>query len=271
MSTLYDTPRREAPPADGADLAGGARPAREDPAPPRSDRRRLGLPRHRTLGQAASAPRPAPPGAGRSSHRPARVRAAGRRHAVGGRRGDRPASARADELGGPASPLRGGRRAAPGADPPVDRSTPVPSTSCCRPTATGWSMSSSSSAAGGPSAFRSPNRRARRPSGRRIAQGDGRDAPGRRRRLVSFLSSWRLILLIGPLVLLAAYVMVQRSRSKTAIRFTSVEMLASVAPRRPGWQRHIPAAALARGRRVAGDRFRAAGLWRCARRASRPP
>jgi Ca-activated chloride channel family protein len=61
---------------------------------------------------------------------------------------------------------------------------------------------------------------------------------------VSFLSSWRLILLIGPALLLIAYVLAQRARQKAALRFTSVDLLASVAPRRPGWQRHIPAGAL---------------------------
>jgi Ca-activated chloride channel family protein len=61
---------------------------------------------------------------------------------------------------------------------------------------------------------------------------------------VTFLSSWRLVFLIAPVALLIAYLLVQRARRKVAIRFTSVDMLASVAPRRPGWQRHIPAVAL---------------------------
>ncbi len=61
---------------------------------------------------------------------------------------------------------------------------------------------------------------------------------------MTFQSAWRLALLVGPLALLVAYLLVQRNRHKTAARFTSVAMLASVAPRRPGWQRHIPAAAL---------------------------
>jgi Ca-activated chloride channel family protein len=61
---------------------------------------------------------------------------------------------------------------------------------------------------------------------------------------VTFLSGGRLLLLAAPLVLLAAYVVVQRARRKTVVRFTSVDMLASVAPQRPGWQRHIAAGAL---------------------------
>jgi Ca-activated chloride channel family protein len=61
---------------------------------------------------------------------------------------------------------------------------------------------------------------------------------------MSFLASGRLVLLLAPLALLGAYLAVQRSRRKAVVRFTSVDMLASVAPRRPGWQRHIPAAAL---------------------------
>jgi len=61
---------------------------------------------------------------------------------------------------------------------------------------------------------------------------------------MSFLSSWRLVLLLAPAALLLAYLWVQHARRKVAVRFTSVDMLASVAPRRPGWQRHIPAGAL---------------------------
>lgn len=61
---------------------------------------------------------------------------------------------------------------------------------------------------------------------------------------MTFLSAWRLLLLAGPACLLLAYLAAQRARRKAALRFTSVELLASVAPRRPGWQRHVPAAVL---------------------------
>jgi Ca-activated chloride channel homolog len=64
---------------------------------------------------------------------------------------------------------------------------------------------------------------------------------------VTFLSTWRLVFLIAPAALLVAYVVMQRARRKTALRFTSVDLLASVAPRRPGWQRHIPAGVLLGG------------------------
>ena len=58
---------------------------------------------------------------------------------------------------------------------------------------------------------------------------------------MSFASPWRLLLIVAPLVLLVAYIVVQRTRRKYALRFTSVDLLASVAPRRPGWQRHVSA------------------------------
>jgi len=61
---------------------------------------------------------------------------------------------------------------------------------------------------------------------------------------MSFLSPGRLALLALPIVLLVAYLLVQRSRRRYTVRFTATELLASVAPRRPGWRRHLPAAGL---------------------------
>ena len=51
-----------------------------------------------------------------------------------------------------------------------------------------------------------------------------------------------LVLLIVVAAVAVAYVAIQFARKKYALRFTSVDLLASVAPRRAGWQRHVSAA-----------------------------
>ena len=61
---------------------------------------------------------------------------------------------------------------------------------------------------------------------------------------MTFQSAWRLLLLVLPVALLVGYVLVQRRRHTQVLRFTSVDLLDSVAPRRQGWQRHVPSAAL---------------------------
>jgi Ca-activated chloride channel family protein len=61
---------------------------------------------------------------------------------------------------------------------------------------------------------------------------------------MTFLSAGWLALLIAPVVILLAYIFVQRRRQRVAVRFTSVDLLNSVAPRRSGWQRHIAAGLL---------------------------
>ncbi|MEZ5340669.1 MAG: VWA domain-containing protein, partial [Acidimicrobiales bacterium] len=61
---------------------------------------------------------------------------------------------------------------------------------------------------------------------------------------MSFLEPDRLYLLLGLLVLVALYVVVQRRRKVYAARLASAEMLSSIIPRQPGWRRHIAALVL---------------------------
>ena len=60
---------------------------------------------------------------------------------------------------------------------------------------------------------------------------------------VTFLSPGRLWLLLAVAALVAVYVVAQRRRSAYAVRFTNLTLLDRLAPRRPGWRRHAPAAA----------------------------
>ena len=59
---------------------------------------------------------------------------------------------------------------------------------------------------------------------------------------MTFLASERLWLLVVVVALAAAYVVLQRRRRHYAVRFTNLDLLASVAPKRPGWRRHASAA-----------------------------
>ncbi len=61
---------------------------------------------------------------------------------------------------------------------------------------------------------------------------------------MSFLAPSRLWLLLLVAALAVAYVLLQRRKPAFAVRFTDLELLASVAPRSPGWRRHVPAAVL---------------------------
>ncbi|MFC3738297.1 VWA domain-containing protein [Paractinoplanes deccanensis] len=58
---------------------------------------------------------------------------------------------------------------------------------------------------------------------------------------MTWLSPERLWLLLGVAALAAAYVWAQRRRSRYAVRFTNLRLLDRVAPKRPGWRRHVPA------------------------------
>jgi len=60
----------------------------------------------------------------------------------------------------------------------------------------------------------------------------------------SFQDPWRLLLLLAVAAIIFWYVVLQRRRPTYESRFSDVELLASVMPRRPGWRRHLPAALL---------------------------
>jgi Ca-activated chloride channel family protein len=59
-----------------------------------------------------------------------------------------------------------------------------------------------------------------------------------------FLAAGRLWFILLPIALIVAYIVVQLRRRHHAVRFTNLPLLASVAPKRPGWRRHVPAAAV---------------------------
>ena len=62
-----------------------------------------------------------------------------------------------------------------------------------------------------------------------------------------FLSPNRLWLLLAVAALLGVYIVLQFRRSKFAVRISSMELLDKVAPNRPGWRRHVVAAAFLAG------------------------
>jgi Ca-activated chloride channel family protein len=60
---------------------------------------------------------------------------------------------------------------------------------------------------------------------------------------MTLLVPGRLWLLAAVGAIAVAYVILQRRRRHYAVRFTNLELLDSVAPRRPGWRRHVAAGA----------------------------
>ena len=59
---------------------------------------------------------------------------------------------------------------------------------------------------------------------------------------MNFLAPQLLLGLLLIPVAIGAYAWTQRRRSRYAVRFTNLELLANLAPRRPGWRRHLPPA-----------------------------
>ena len=62
--------------------------------------------------------------------------------------------------------------------------------------------------------------------------------------IVSFLAPGRLWLLLLPLALTVGYLVLQRRRPTYALRFTELDLLASVVSKSSAWMRHLPAALL---------------------------
>ena len=58
---------------------------------------------------------------------------------------------------------------------------------------------------------------------------------------VDFLAPARLWLLLGVVALAVVYLVQQRRRKAYAVRFTNLDLLDKVAPKRPAWRRHVPA------------------------------
>jgi len=61
---------------------------------------------------------------------------------------------------------------------------------------------------------------------------------------MSFSQPWWLLFLLVVGALAAGYWLIQRRRRRDVMRFTNLELLERVVPRRRGWPRHVPTAAI---------------------------
>ena len=186
----------------------------------------------------APAGRPAP-GARRRGDRPARAGAAGRRPDHPGRPGDRPAARGVDRR--PRGCASGTRRPPPPSATRSARRCAGPGRpTCALRTDRDWSAD----------IVRHVHAQ------RRLAAAPGRRGPGRCR--VTWQSPARLWLLLGVLALVVGYLVMQRRRSRYAVRFTNLRLLDRVAPQRPAWRRHVPAGPVPGHAGAAGGRLRPA-------------
>jgi Ca-activated chloride channel family protein len=58
---------------------------------------------------------------------------------------------------------------------------------------------------------------------------------------MNFMSPNRLYLLVAVAALVVLYLVLQARRKTYAVKFTNLALLDKVAPRKPGWRRHVPA------------------------------
>jgi Ca-activated chloride channel family protein len=59
-----------------------------------------------------------------------------------------------------------------------------------------------------------------------------------------FAHPWWLLLFVVVAALIVGYLLLLRRRRRDTVAFTNLELLEKIAPKRPGWYRHLPAAAL---------------------------
>lgn len=58
---------------------------------------------------------------------------------------------------------------------------------------------------------------------------------------MSFADPLRLLALVGVIGVVGTYLVTQARRRQYTLRFTNLDLVDSVAPKRPGWRRHLPA------------------------------